>query len=185
MRGVAVIRARACPQGAAFLEEGLEDDGANALPNGVAPLVEVQPGVTAFADVDYYEPWWIQILKGIVIFAIGLQLVPLVLLVERKLLGRFQARYGPNRVGPFGILQPLADIGKLLGKEQFRAQGRGRRALLARAGDLDPDRGRGLRDHPVRQRRRTSSAPTSGSTASTSASARSTSSPSAASPSTA
>ena len=48
------------------------------------------------------------------------QLVPIVLLAERKLLGRFQHRYGPNRVGPFGILQPMADIGKLIFKEQFR-----------------------------------------------------------------
>ncbi len=40
MHGVAAIRA-AIPQGAAFLEEGLERDGANALTNGVAPLVEV------------------------------------------------------------------------------------------------------------------------------------------------
>jgi NADH-quinone oxidoreductase subunit H len=79
--------------------------------------------VTAFADVYYYEAWWIQIIKGIVIFAIGLQLVPVILLAERKVLGRFQGRYGPNRVGPFGILQPLADIGKLLGKEQFRPKG--------------------------------------------------------------
>jgi len=72
------------------------------------------------ALVGYYEPWWIQILKSIVIFAVGLQLVPVVLLAERKLLGRFQSRYGPNRVGPFGALQPLADILKLLTKEQFR-----------------------------------------------------------------
>jgi NADH-quinone oxidoreductase subunit H len=72
------------------------------------------------ALVGYYEPWWIQILKAIVIFAIGLQLVPVVLIVERKLLGRFQGRYGPNRVGPYGALQPLADILKLLTKEQFR-----------------------------------------------------------------
>ncbi len=72
------------------------------------------------ATVGYYEPWWIQIIKAIVIFAIGLQLVPVVLLAERKLLGRFQARYGPNRVGPYGALQPLADILKLLTKEQFR-----------------------------------------------------------------
>jgi len=72
------------------------------------------------ALVGYYEPWWIQILKSIVIFAVGLQLVPIVLLAERKLLGRFQSRYGPNRVGPFGAAQPLADILKLLTKEQFR-----------------------------------------------------------------
>jgi NADH-quinone oxidoreductase subunit H len=72
------------------------------------------------ATVGYYEAWWIQILKAIVIFAVGLQLVPVVLLAERKLLGRFQSRYGPNRVGPYGALQPLADILKLLTKEQFR-----------------------------------------------------------------
>jgi NADH-quinone oxidoreductase subunit H len=72
------------------------------------------------AEVGYFEPWWMQVLKAIVIFAVGLQLVPVVLVVERKLLGRFQNRYGPNRVGPFGILQPMADIIKLLTKEQFR-----------------------------------------------------------------
>ena len=44
-----------------------------------------------------------QIIKAIVIFAVGLQLVPVVLIAERKLLGRFQNRYGPNRVGPFGV----------------------------------------------------------------------------------
>jgi len=58
--------------------------------------------------------------RSIVIFAIGLQMVPFVLLGERKILGRFQNRYGPNRVWPFGLIQPLADIGKLLTKEQFR-----------------------------------------------------------------
>jgi NADH-quinone oxidoreductase subunit H len=73
-----------------------------------------------FAEVGYYEPWWIQLLKGVVIFAVVFQLVPVILLVERKLLGRFQHRYGPNRVGPFGVLQPMADIGKLLFKQQFR-----------------------------------------------------------------
>ena len=46
--------------------------------------------------------------------------MPIVLLAERKILGRFQHRYGPNRVGPYGALQPMADIGKLLFKQQFR-----------------------------------------------------------------
>src|SRR3984957_7178809 len=76
--------------------------------------------MNTLAIVGFYEEWWIQILKAVVIFAVGLQLVPIVLLAERKLLGRMQARYGPNRVGPFGALQPLADIVKLLTKEQFR-----------------------------------------------------------------
>ena len=79
--------------------------------------------MTVFAEVGYYEPWWIQLLKALVIFAVVFQLVPVVLLAERKILGRFQHRYGPNRVGPFGALQPMADIGKLLFKEQFRPNG--------------------------------------------------------------
>lgn len=61
----------------------------------------------------------VQIVKAIVIFAVILQIVPLVLLGERKLLGRFQSRYGPNRVGPFGLMQPVADVLKLLSKESF------------------------------------------------------------------
>jgi NADH-quinone oxidoreductase subunit H len=73
-----------------------------------------------FALVGYYEAWYIQILKAIVIFAVALQLVPVVLMAERKIMGRMQGRYGPNRVGPYGALQPLADILKLLTKEQFR-----------------------------------------------------------------
>jgi NADH-quinone oxidoreductase subunit H len=72
------------------------------------------------AVVGYYEEWWIQILKAILIFAVALQLVPVVLIAERKLMGRMQGRYGPNRVGPYGALQPLADILKLLTKEQSR-----------------------------------------------------------------
>ncbi|MGZ4201799.1 MAG: NADH-quinone oxidoreductase subunit H, partial [Thermoleophilaceae bacterium] len=74
----------------------------------------------SFAIVGHYEQWWVQIIKAVLLFAIGLQLVPLVLILERKLLGRFQGRYGPNRVGPFGLLQPIADILKLVSKEQSR-----------------------------------------------------------------
>jgi NADH-quinone oxidoreductase subunit H len=73
-----------------------------------------------FAEVGYSEPWWMQLLKALAIFFVLFNLVPITLLAERKLLGRFQHRYGPNRVGPFGILQPMADIGKLIFKEQFR-----------------------------------------------------------------
>ena len=76
--------------------------------------------MTVFAEVGFYEPWWVQILKALVIFAVIFQLVPVALLAERKLLGRFQHRYGPNRVGLFGMMQPIADIGKLIFKEQFR-----------------------------------------------------------------
>jgi NADH-quinone oxidoreductase subunit H len=44
-------------------------------------------------------------------------------LLERRLLARFQARYGPNRVGPLGLLQPLADGIKLIFKENFTPAG--------------------------------------------------------------
>src|SRR5215217_5757264 len=75
------------------------------------------------SEVGFYEPWWMQILKAIAIFAVVFNLVPLALLADRKVLGRFQHRYGPNRVGPFGALQAIADIGKLIFKEQFRPKG--------------------------------------------------------------
>ena len=78
--------------------------------------------MTVFAEVGYYEPWWAQILKALLIFFVVFNLVPIALLGERKLLGRFQHRYGPNRVGPFGLLQPLADVGKLFGKEAFQPE---------------------------------------------------------------
>ncbi|MEA2347356.1 MAG: NADH-quinone oxidoreductase subunit [Thermoleophilaceae bacterium] len=60
-----------------------------------------------------------QIVKSLVIFAVIFGAVPMVLLLERKLIGRFQSRYGPNRVGPYGLAQPLADVLKLLSKEHF------------------------------------------------------------------
>jgi NADH-quinone oxidoreductase subunit H len=65
------------------------------------------------------ESTLVQIVKAIVIFAFILQVVPLILLLERKLLGRMQSRYGPNRVGFRGLMQPLADVLKLLSKESF------------------------------------------------------------------
>jgi NADH-quinone oxidoreductase subunit H len=45
---------------------------------------------------------------------------------ERRLIGRFQVRYGPNRVGPMGLLQPIADLGKLLQKESLIPYGSSR-----------------------------------------------------------
>jgi NADH-quinone oxidoreductase subunit H len=72
------------------------------------------------AAVDYYEAWWIQLLKALIIFAVALQILPAVIIMERKLMGRMQMRYGPNRVGPFGALQPLAEIVKFAVKQDSR-----------------------------------------------------------------
>ncbi len=71
------------------------------------------------ADTTFVETTGVWIIKSIVIFAFVMGVVPMLLLLERKLLGRFQNRYGPNRVGPYGLLQPLADVVKLISKEQF------------------------------------------------------------------
>ncbi len=76
--------------------------------------------VLTFAEVGFAEAWWIGIIKAVIIFLVGFTLVPLALMLDRKLMGRMQMRYGPNRVGPYGALQPMADIGKLLFKQQFR-----------------------------------------------------------------
>jgi NADH-quinone oxidoreductase subunit H len=77
-------------------------------------------GGLPLADTSFAEASWILVVKSLVIFFVILQLVPLILLTERKLLGRFQARYGPNRVGPRGALQPVADVLKLLTKESYK-----------------------------------------------------------------
>jgi NADH-quinone oxidoreductase subunit H len=62
---------------------------------------------------------------------VGLLLVAgWLVLAERKLLGRFQIRYGPNRAGPFGLLQPMADIIKLLTKEDLMPNGADRLLFL-------------------------------------------------------
>ena len=69
------------------------------------------------AEVGFAETTLVQVIKVLVIFGFVLAVTPIVLLVERKFMGRMQARYGPNRVGPYGLLQPLADVFKLLSKE--------------------------------------------------------------------
>jgi len=65
------------------------------------------------------EPWWIDAIKAFVIINVLLLTFAYMTLVERKLIGRMQRRYGPNRAGPFGLLQPIADLVKLIRKEAF------------------------------------------------------------------
>jgi NADH-quinone oxidoreductase subunit H len=65
----------------------------------------------------------ISVLKITVVMVVLLTAVAYTVLMERKVLGFIQLRYGPNRVGPWGLLQPLADLIKLMFKEDFTPPG--------------------------------------------------------------
>ena len=65
----------------------------------------------------------VSVLKIAVVMGVLLTCVAYTVLLERKVLGFIQLRYGPNRVGPWGLLQPLADALKLLFKEDFTPPG--------------------------------------------------------------
>jgi NADH-quinone oxidoreductase subunit H len=62
------------------------------------------------------EPWRFLISFGAIVFLV-LNLAAVLTMAERKVAGYIQLRYGPNRVGPRGLLQPAADVFKLFTKE--------------------------------------------------------------------
>src|SRR5215207_669145 len=64
-----------------------------------------------------HDPWWLVLAKALGIFVFLVLTVLVAILLERKILGRMQMRPGPNRVGPWGLLQSLADGIKLALKE--------------------------------------------------------------------
>jgi len=68
-------------------------------------------------DMFGHDPWWLIVIKAVAVFVFLLLTVLVAILVERKVLGRMQMRFGPNRVGPFGLLQSLVDGVKLALKE--------------------------------------------------------------------
>lgn len=66
------------------------------------------------------SPLVIAAIKTLALLFLGiLPLITYLVLAERKILGFLQVRTGPNRVGPWGLLQPIADIVKLLAKEDM------------------------------------------------------------------
>ena len=65
----------------------------------------------------------LMIVKVLVIFTGVMLMVPALIYLERKVVAMFQVRVGPNRVGPFGLLQPIADAVKLMMKEDITPAG--------------------------------------------------------------
>ena len=66
------------------------------------------------------EPWWISLIKAVLIInLVMLAFAYMTLASSARCSARMQLRYGPNRAGPFGLLQPIADLVKLIRKESF------------------------------------------------------------------
>ena len=79
------------------------------------PYVPRDNPITDFSDT----PTWLSLVKALLIFVYLLLSTLLVIWFERRVIGRMQQRPGPNRTGPFGLLQTLADGVKLALKEDL------------------------------------------------------------------
>jgi NADH-quinone oxidoreductase subunit H len=70
-----------------------------------------------------HDPWWITIIKVLIIFIFLMVTTLMAIWAERRILGRMQNRPGPNRAGPFGLLQSLMDGIKLAVMEDIVPRG--------------------------------------------------------------
>ena len=64
--------------------------------------------------------WWVSLIQAFIVINLVMVTFAYLTLAERKVMGRMQLRYGPNRAGFRGSLQPIADLLKLINKESFQ-----------------------------------------------------------------
>jgi NADH-quinone oxidoreductase subunit H len=96
---------------------------AGAVPESTVHAGHAGPGLASTADPTlasfYGQPWWMILLKVVVVFAFLMVMTLFAIWAERRVIGRMQQRPGPNRAGPFGLLQSLMDGLKLPLKEDI------------------------------------------------------------------
>ena len=81
----------------------------------ITSLVSIDNPAADFSDT----PWWLSLVKALFVFVFLMVNTLVVIWFERRVIGRMQQRPGPNRAGPFGLLQTLADGIKLALKEDL------------------------------------------------------------------
>lgn len=74
---------------------------------------------TLHSILAFVQTWWVELLCSVLIVLVVPLIAGYIVLVERKVMADMQARLGPMRVGPHGLLQPIADALKLLIKEDL------------------------------------------------------------------
>jgi NADH-quinone oxidoreductase subunit H len=74
---------------------------------------------SAVSVPDHRDVWWLIIVKTVIVFVFLMVMTLFMIWAERRVVARMQQRLGPNRVGPFGLLQGLADGIKLALKEDL------------------------------------------------------------------
>ena len=96
-----------------MISTGSITDGLGSI-SGIVPMVDY-PTIEDFG----HDPWWITVIKTVMIFVILVLLTLFNIWWERRVVARMQHRIGPNVNGPFGLLQSLADGVKLALKEDI------------------------------------------------------------------
>lgn len=76
------------------------------------------------------DPLWLILIKVVILLLLGPIMTMVLIVAERKIIGRMQQRPGPNRVGPMGLLQSVADAIKLPFKEQIIPDGADRKVYF-------------------------------------------------------